>query len=90
MTKYLVEIMYEDRNEWSNEIEDFADAVEHASAMSNLKGVSETRIWYGDELESIWVDGEYVGNGYDLLDDHIDYYDEVGYNPYMGGYDWDC
>lgn len=87
---YAVETMWKHGNEWSNEFEDFADAVELASFMSNLKGVSETRIWYGDELESIWVDGECVGNNYELLEDHTDYYDEVGYNPYMGGYDWDC
>ena len=90
MTKYLVETMYAHGNEYSNELEDFADAVELASFMSNLKGVSETRIWYGDTLESIWVDGECVGNNYDFIDNHIDYYDEVGYNPYLGGYDWDC
>lgn len=88
MTKYLVETMYKYSNEYSNELEDFADAVELASFMSNLKGVSEARIWYGDTLESIWVDGECVGNNYDRLEEPD--IDECGYNPYLGGYDWDC
>ena len=88
MTNYIVETMYKYSNEYSNELEEYADAVEYASFMSKLAGVSEARIWYGNDLDSIWVDGECVGNDY--TDDYIDYFDEVGYNPYTGGYDADC
>lgn len=90
MTKYLVETMYAHSNEWSNEIEEYADAVEYASFMSRLAGVSETRIWYGDELDSTWVDGEIV-RPVDWEEEPIeDAVDEMGFNPYMGCYDWDC
>lgn len=87
---YAVETMWKHGNEWSNEFEDYADAIEYASFMSRLEGVSEARVWYGNEIDCTWVDGEIVRPD-DWEEEPIeDAVDEMGFNPYMGCYDWDC
>lgn len=86
--KYVVEVMYRDRNEWSDEMEEYCDALNHARKMSELAGASEARIWYDEEIIDIFVDGEEL----DYEDDWgepYDPFDEVGYDPYTGGYDFD-
>lgn len=86
--KYVVEVMYRDRNEWSDEMEEYCDALNHARKMSELAGVSEARVWYDEEIIDIFVDGEEP----DYEDDWgepYDPFDEVGYDPYTGGYDMD-
>lgn len=55
--KYVVEVCYSNRNEWSEEIEFYGDALNHALAMSEMQGVSETRVWLGDEIVDTCVDG---------------------------------
>ena len=95
--KYVVEVMYGDRNEWSDEIEFYGDALNYALAMSELAGVSETRVWYGEEIVATCVDGIFQVNEYDDEDedewaeyDEPNYpFDEVGYDPYTGGFDPD-
>lgn len=89
---YVVEVCYGERNEWSDEIEYYGDALNHALAMSELQGVSETRIWLGDELVDTCVDGiiqeEEEENWADY--DEPNYpFDEWGYDPYTGGFDPD-
>ena len=86
--KYVVEVMYRDRNEWSDEMEEYCDALNHARKMSELAGVSEARVWYDEEIIDIFVDGEepdYEDDWGELYDP----FDEVGYDPYTGGYDMD-
>ena len=85
--KYVVEVMYHDRNEWSDEMEEYCDALNHARKMSELAGVSEARVWYDEEIIDIFVDGEEPDYEEDWC--HEDEYDEVGYDPYTGGYDID-
>ena len=87
--KYVVEIIYGDRNEWSAEEEYYGDALNYALAMSELQGVSETRIWYGEEVVDTIVDGIIQGDDWDDWDEPYDPFDEVGYDPYTGGYDMD-
>ena len=103
--KYVVEVMYGDRNEWSNEIEYYGDALNHALAMSELAGVSETRVWADDEIVVTCVDGLFQCDEYEDWDrEHEDWgdeddwaeydepnypYDEWGYDPYTGGFDPD-
>ena len=94
--KYVVEVIYGDRNEWSEEEEYYGDALNYALAMSELQGVSETRIWYEDEIVDTIVDGiiqdMYGEERWDDWDDEeepYDPFDEVGYDPYTGGYDMD-
>jgi hypothetical protein len=90
--KYVVEVMYRDRNEWSNEIEYYGDAVNHAREMSQLAGVSEARVWYEEEIIDIFVDGEEYE---EEVDEWAEYdepnypFDEWGYDPYTGGFDPD-
>lgn len=99
---YVVEICYGDRNEWSDEIEYYGDALNHAIAMSELEGVSETRIWFGDELIDTCVDGIIVTDDEDDWEEYeepedecAEYdephypFDEVGYDPYTGSFDAD-
>ena len=85
--KYVVEVIYGDRNEWSEEMEDYCDALNHACKMSELQGVSEARVWYDEEVIDTFVDGE--EEGWDEWDEPYDPFDEVGYDPYTGGYDMD-
>ena len=91
--KYVVEVCYGDRNEWSDEIAYYGDALNHALAMSELQGVSEARVWFGDELIDTCVDGEWLED--EPEDEWAEYdepnypFDEVGYDPYTGGYDAD-
>jgi hypothetical protein len=87
--KYVVEVMYRDRNEWSDEIEHYGDAVNHAREMSQLAGVSETRVWYEEEIIDIFVDGEEYEEEVDEWAEYEDRWDEVGYDPYTGGFDPD-
>ena len=89
---YVVEICYGDRNEWSDEIEYYGDALNYALAMSELQGVSETRVWFDSEIIDTVVDGMIQGEYEDWGDDWdepYDQFDEVGYDPYTGGYDMD-
>ena len=93
---YVVEMCYGDRNEWSEEIEYYGDALNYALAMSELKGVSETKVWFGDELIDIVVDGIIQGecemweeDEWAEYDEPNYSFDEVGYDPYTGGFDAD-
>lgn len=93
--KYVVEVMYGNRNEWSDEIEFYGDALNHALAMSEMQGVSEARVWYGEEIVDICVDGIIQGE-YEKWeedeeeDDWAEYdephypFDEAGYDPLHG------
>ena len=93
--KYVVEVCYGDRNEWSNEFEYYGDALNYALAMSELQGVGETKVWFGEEVIDTVVDGIIQGeceewNEWDDdWDEPCDPFDEVGYDPYGGGYDMD-
>jgi hypothetical protein len=97
--KYVVEVIYGNRNEWSDEIEFYGDALNHALAMSEMQGVSETRVWFGDEIVDTCVDGiiqgEYEDWGDEEEDEWAEYdepnypFDEWGYDPYTGGFDPD-
>ena len=85
--KYVVEYCYGDHNEWSNEIEDYDVALNHAAVSSELAGVSETRVWCDDEVMAVFVDGDYAEE--DDYDEPVDLFDEVGYDPYSGCFDMD-
>ena len=85
---YVVEVIYGNRNEWSDEIEYYGDALSYALAMSKLEGVTETRVWFDDEIVDIVVDGV-AQEDYGTWDEPYDPFDEVGYDPYTGGYDMD-
>ena len=91
--KYVVEVCYNNHNEWSEEMEDYREACQYAFDMSKLAGVSETRIYQDDEHIMTYVDGEEQLPDWDEWDDDwdepYDPYDEVGYDPYTGGYDAD-
>ena len=89
--KYVVEVIYGDRNEWSEEMEDYCDALNHARKMSELQGVGEARVWYDEEVIDTFVDGEEEewNEWDDDWDEPCDRWDEVGYDPYTGGYDMD-
>ncbi len=90
--EYVVEIMYRDHDEWSNEMEDYCEAVKHAREMSKLAGVSEARVWNEEEIIDIFVDGkEYEEDEDEWAEyDEPNYpYDEWGYDPYTGGFDPD-
>jgi hypothetical protein len=88
--KYVVEVMYGNRNEWSDEIEDYCDALNHARKMSQLAGVSEARVWYDEEIIDIFVDGEeYEEDEWAEYDEPNYPFDEWGYDPYTGGFDPD-
>ena len=87
--KYVVEVIYGDRNEWSEEMEDYCDALNHARKMSELQGVGEARVWYDEEVIDTFVDGIIQGDDWDDWDEPYDPFDEVGYDPYTGGYDMD-
>ena len=96
--KYVVEVCYGNRNEWSDEEVFYGDALDHAIVMSELAGVSETRVWRDDEIINVCVDGiitQGVGAVEDEEDEWAEYdephypFDEVGYDPYTGGYDMD-
>lgn len=88
---YVVETFYTNRNEWSDEIKEYCDALNHARKMSELDGVSETRVWDEDEIVAVFVDGEEEEDLTlpDEWDEPCDYFDEIGYDPYTGGYDMD-
>ena len=103
--KYVVEVCCSNHNEWSEETEDYREAIVYAMKVSKLADVCEARVYEDDELVSIYVDGlyhapqeeEYEEEEWNEWDDdwdddwstHIDPYDEVGYDPYTGGYDMD-
>ena len=92
---YVVEVCYGERNEWSDEMEYYGDALNYALAKSEMQGVSETRIWFGDEIVDTVVDGiiqeeeENWSEWDDDWDEPYDPFDEVGYDPYTGGFDPD-
>ena len=89
--KYVVEVCYGNRNEWSNETEDRQEAIDYAIKMSLLAGVSETRVYEDDDIILAYYNGE-VEDPYQPSDDWAEYddrWDEVGYDPYTGGFDAD-
>ena len=90
---YVVEVCYGDRNEWSNEFDKYSHACQYAYDMSKLAGVGEARIYQGDEHIMTYVDGEEQLPDWNEWDDDwdepYDPLDEVGYDPYTGGYDMD-
>jgi hypothetical protein len=95
--KYVVEVCYGNRNEWSNEFDKYSHACQYACDMSKLAGVSEARIYQGDEHIMTYVDGEEQLPDWDdeEEDEWAEYdepnypYDEWGYDPYTGGFDAD-
>ena len=100
--KYVVEVCYGNRNEWSDEIEYYGDALNHALAMSELAGVSEARVWFSDEIIDTCVDGIITSEDFEVEveaveeeDEWAEYdepnypFDEWGYDPYTGGFDAD-
>ena len=94
--KYVVEVIYGNRNEWSDEFDYYGDALNYALAMSELQGVGETKVWFGDEIVDTCVDGIIQGecerweeDEEDQWAEYEDRWDEVGYDPYTGGYDAD-
>ena len=92
MMNYVVEVCYGDRNEWSNEVKHYNDALTYALAMSFVDGVSETRVWFDEEVIDTCVNGNIVEEEDDEwaeYDEPCDLFDEVGYDPYTGGYDAD-
>ena len=91
---YVVEVCYGERSEWSDEMEYYGDALNYALAMSEMQKVTQTKVWFGDEVIDTVVDGiiqsdeeeEYEWEEYD----EPNYpFDEWGYNPYTGGFDPD-
>ena len=91
---YVVEVCYGNRNEWSDEMEYYGDALNYALAMSELQGVSETRVWFGDEIVNTCVDGiiqseEEEEDEWEEYDEPNYPFDEWGYDPYAGGFDPD-
>ena len=98
--KYVVEVIYGNRNEWSDEFDYYGEALNYALAMSELAGISETRVWYDEEIIDTCVDGIIQGECEDWEEDEeedewAEYdepnypYDEWGYDPYTGGFDPD-
>ena len=96
--KYVVEVMYANRNEWSDEIDYYGDALNHALAMSELQGVSETRVWYGEEIVDTCVDGIITSEDFEVEveedeveeveeEDEWAEYDEPNYPYDEWGYD---
>ena len=86
--KYVVEWYTTNSNEVSPEFDNYADAKEYAIFQSTLVGVSEAKVFDEDgELVGYFVDGV----SFPITDDyeHDCDYDEIGYNPYTGGYDED-
>ena len=92
---YVLETCYGDHNEWSDEIEYYLTALDLACKKSRLAGVSEVRVWLGDEVVDVYVDGEVHDPDEEQEDEWVEYdephysFDEVGYDPYTGGYDAD-
>lgn len=87
--KYVVEWYTTNSNEVSPEFDNYEDAREYALFQSTLVGVSEAKVFDEDgELVGYFVDGETYPFTDDYFEDDYDY-DEVGYNPYTGGYDED-
>lgn len=93
--KYVVEVIYGNRSEWSEEMEYYGDALNYALAMSELQGVGETKVWFGEEVIDTVVDGIIQGEYEDWnewdddWDEPCDPFDEVGYDPYGGCFDMD-
>lgn len=95
--KYVVEVIYGNRNEWSDEFDYYGDALNYALAMSELQGVGETKVWFDEEVIDTVVDGIIQGQEEEWWEDdeedqraeYEDRWDEVGYDPYTGGYDAD-
>lgn len=87
--KYVVEVCYGNRNEWSEEVEEYCDALNHARKMSELDGVSEARVWCDGEVVTMLVDGEEEEDPIDEWAEYEDRWDEVGYDSYGGCYDMD-
>ena len=97
--KYVVEVIYGNRNEWSDEFEYYGDALNYALAMSELQGVNKTKVW-GDTVVDTVVDGviQEGEKGWDYEDEEDEWaeydepnypFDEWGYDPYAGGFDPD-
>lgn len=90
---YVVEVCYGERSEWSDEMEYYGDALNYALAMSELQGVSETRVWFGDEVVDTVVDGiiqsDEEEDEWEEYDEPNYPFDEWGYDPYTGGFDPD-
>ena len=89
--KYVVEVIYGNRNEWSDEFDYYGDALDYAIDMSKLQGVGETKVWFEEEVVDTVVDGIAQGDE-EQWDEWAEYearWDEVGYDPYTGGFDAD-
>jgi hypothetical protein len=95
LMKFVVEWYTTNSNEVSPEFDEYLDARFYAIIMSQLAGVSEAKVFdeEGTELGR-YVDGEFApitcdDDWYEFEDEDDYAYDEVGYNPYTGGYDED-
>ena len=89
--KYVVEVIYDNRNEWSDEFDYYGDALDYAIDMSKLQGVGETKVWFEEEVVDTVVDGivQWDEEQWDEWAEYEDRWDEVGYDPYTGGFDAD-
>ena len=89
--KYVVEVCYGNRNEWSDEFDYYGDALDYAIDMSKLQGVGETKVWFEEEVVDTVVDGivQRDEEQWDEWAEYEDRWDEVGYDPYTGGFDAD-
>lgn len=91
---YVVEVCYGERSEWSDEMEYYGDALNYALAMSEMQKVTQTKVWFGDEVVDIVVDGiievdEEEEDEWEEYDEPNYPFDEWGYDPYAGGFDPD-
>ena len=74
--KYVVEVCYGNRNEWSDEFDYYGDALDYAIDMSKLQGVGETKVWFEEEVVDTVVDGIVQGECEDWDREHEDWGDE--------------
>jgi hypothetical protein len=99
---YVVEVCYGERSEWSDKMEYYGDALNYALAMSEMQKVTQTKVWFGEEVVDTCTDGiidnieeEYWEEDEEEEDEWEEYeepnypFDEWGYDPYTGGFDPD-
>lgn len=81
--KYKVEVCYGDHNEWCVDCPHYSDALSYALERSYDEGVSETRVWFDNDIIDTCVDGAIVEDPWDEPEP-IDEWDELGYDAYLG------
>ena len=87
--KYVVEVIYGNRNEWSDEMEYYGDALNYALAMSELQGVGETKVWFGEEVIDTVVDGIIQGECEEDWDREHEDWDDEEWNEWDDDYEYD-